>query len=363
MGQDFWQEARNATRDRSVPIDILKGLAIISVILLHSWDSSTLLRLGAPYYISQAVPIFIIISGYNGVKSYLRAGATTFGQCYNNTPRRLSRLIYPYSIILAIEILFILFVNLFENNIAGMLASVTGRPLEHIHTVIHEYYGDPHIFTSVITGGYGPGSFFVPVLIPLVIILPILYLLARRNLSLMLFGTFCFTLVFEAYALKSEMPDWIYRLTFIRYLFAFGLGIWLALGKGRTWSFVGGIMSAIYITGVNYFGFTPLAQQSWGSQNALAFVWPLVLVEIGLSVAPKHIGNICIRCISEIGQASYHIFLIQMVYFWTLGWFINTLSSASFIINVILCVLIGYAFYCVSYSKAAKGKALKYESN
>ena len=56
-------------RYRSVQIDILKGLAIISVILLHSWDASFLLRIGAPYYISQAVPIFIIIAAYNGVCS------------------------------------------------------------------------------------------------------------------------------------------------------------------------------------------------------------------------------------------------------------------------------------------------------
>jgi peptidoglycan/LPS O-acetylase OafA/YrhL len=264
---------------------------------------------------------------------------------------------------LAIECFFILFVNLFESDIAGMLASVTGRPLENIHTIIHEYYGDPHIFTSVITGGYGPGSFFVPVLIQLIVILPILYLLARRNLFLMLFAAFVFNLSFETYALRYEIPDWIYRLLFIRYLFAFGLGIWLAIGKDRRWSVVGGIMSAIYITGVNYFGFSPLAQPSWGSQNALAFVWPLVLVEIGLSVAPKRANSICIRSISEIGKASYHIFLIQMVYFWTLGRFINTLSCTSFIINVIVCVLLGYAFYYISCSTANEAKVLKYESN
>jgi len=349
------QQSRHAIY-RSVQIDILKGLAIISVILLHSWDTSFLLRIGAPYYISQAVPIFISIAAYNGVNSYVRANATTLVQCYNNISRRLNRLVYPYCVVFSIEYLFILFANLFLENNAGMLASITGKPLEQIHAFIHASYSYPHVFVFIVTGGYGPGSFFIPVLIPLILSLPILYLLARRNLLLMLVVAFIVDMTFEAYALKSGMPDWMYRLLFIRYLFAFGLGTWLAFGIDRRWLAVGGIISVIYITAVNYLGYTPLAQPSWGSQNALSFVWPLVLVVIGLHIAPECINNIYIESISEIGKASYHIFLTQMVYFWAIGGYINKLSVASFIINIIVCVSIGLIFYYFSQIVADKVK-------
>ena len=344
-------------RERSTKIDILKGLAIISVILLHSWDKPLLLWIGAPYLISQAVPIFIIIASYNGVSSYTRSNATTLVQCYNNIPRRLSRLLWPYLTILMIEYLFIFFVNLFKRNIVMALALITGKSSDQIQTFIQATYSNPHVISFIVTGGYGPGSFFIPVLIPLLFTLPVLYLLARKNVMLMLFATFAIDMAFEVYALESGMPDWIYRLLFIRYLFAFGLGIWLAYGIDRRWLAIGGTISIIYITAINYAGYMPLAYPSWGSQNAISFAWPLALVVIGLSI------NTNARFISEIGKASYHIFLTQMVYFWAIGGVINTISGASFIINIIVCVSIGLMFYYFPQVVTNEVKRQRHKSN
>jgi peptidoglycan/LPS O-acetylase OafA/YrhL len=183
--------------DSRVPIDILKGLAIICVILLHSWDKPFLLQIGAPYYISQAVSIFIIVAAYNGVNSYARVNATTLAECLNNMPRRLKRLILPYCVVFIIECFIIIFV---KSN-AELLASITSKPLI--------------AFFFIATGGYGPGSFFIPVLIPLIFILPILYILARKNMNVVLVVTFILNLAFEFYTIKSGMSDWICRILFL----------------------------------------------------------------------------------------------------------------------------------------------------
>ncbi len=38
-------------------VDILKGLAIILVILMHTYNRELLLAIGAPFYVFQAVPV------------------------------------------------------------------------------------------------------------------------------------------------------------------------------------------------------------------------------------------------------------------------------------------------------------------
>jgi hypothetical protein len=170
-------------RDHSAPVDMLKGLAIISVILLHSWNDSFLLQIGAPYYIGQAVPIFIIIAAYNGVNSYIRTNSITLIQCYSSIPRRMSRLLWLHLSFLIIEYLFILFIAFFKNDIFTTLVSITGKSPDRIQAVIATY-SIPNLFSFIVTGGYGFGSFFVPVLIPLIFTLPILYLLSRKNVFL-----------------------------------------------------------------------------------------------------------------------------------------------------------------------------------
>ena len=56
---------------RNLNIDFMKAVAILSVILIHMTSTDQELILGAPYYYLQAMPIFMIISGYNSASSYL----------------------------------------------------------------------------------------------------------------------------------------------------------------------------------------------------------------------------------------------------------------------------------------------------
>ena len=325
----------NRSTARCTPIDLLKGLAIISVILLHSWDNSFLLRIGAPYYISQSVPIFIIIAAYNGVDSYFRANANTLIQCYYITHRRFNRLFLPYCIYLIIDYSIIILMNkqVFIKN-ETMFASIADKMPALIMNVLSFF----------VTGGYGAGSYFVPVLVQLILTLPILYLFGSRNIKFMIIGALIFDMIFEIYALKFGMPGWIYERIYMRYLFAAALGVWLFFGINKIWLTIGGSISIIYITMVTYWGYIPPMQTCWGSQNAPSFMWTLAIVAIGLHVLPKNVNNSHIWFIAEIGKASYHIFLSQMVYFWVMGDSINKFSGA-IVINLVICISIGLLYY------------------
>jgi fucose 4-O-acetylase-like acetyltransferase len=50
---------------RNSMIDILKGIGMVLVIITHyNWSNSEKLNYLFPFWVSPAVPVFIIISGY-----------------------------------------------------------------------------------------------------------------------------------------------------------------------------------------------------------------------------------------------------------------------------------------------------------
>lgn len=63
-------------------IDFMKSIAILFVILIHSISLEQRNIIGGPYYILKAVPIFIIISGYNYANSYIKRDLN-IRECYN----------------------------------------------------------------------------------------------------------------------------------------------------------------------------------------------------------------------------------------------------------------------------------------
>lgn len=229
-------------------IDQLKGVAILSVIGMHL--NSSLSAILWP-----AVPIFIILAAYNNVNSYRRRGSWSL---------RLRRLLPLYLFALLIEILII-------GNFPGWL--------------------------FVLTGGYGPGSYFVPVLMQILIALPVLYWIGERSIPAMLIAAFTLSMICE----YTNLSPAAYRLCGLRYLFAAALGVWLSFGIDRRYLVAGIAASLAYL-------YNPLPLQ-WVPQNAPAFFVPLGLVVLGLNIWANSV-------LAFIGKHSYEIFLSQMILFW-----------------------------------------------
>ena len=61
--------------NRNRTLDILKGLAVVIVLITHyAWTREQRLIPIFPYLIDMAVPVFMIISGYVGALSFHRHG-------------------------------------------------------------------------------------------------------------------------------------------------------------------------------------------------------------------------------------------------------------------------------------------------
>ncbi|WNF22675.1 acyltransferase [Mesobacillus jeotgali] len=316
---------------RDLRIDYLKAMAIISVILLHSFKTDYENSILGPYHILQAVPVFLLLTGLNLVNSFERKKITNLIYFYSldQIAKRLKRLLIPFTIVWIFQLY--------------VLVSSSGHVLK-----IKE------VFLTFIQGGWGPGSYFIPLILQVVFGLPLLYLWAKRNPMNMLIGTFIINFAFELYAYYSYMPNEIYRFIFLRYIFIIGLGVYMAFKPNwNKWFEIGTFVSLVYITAVHYYGFKPAVQPNWSSQNVYAYFWPYALVIFGLSRLKNTASSIAAKVMKTIGEASYHIFLTQMVYFWAFQPFPTMRILYGYpptklaFINIFLCLIFGVAFYYI----------------
>jgi peptidoglycan/LPS O-acetylase OafA/YrhL len=333
------QEILIAHLMRDPMIDFLKGIACLSVILTHTFDRDTFLSILGPFHINQAVPIFIIIAGYNGALFYQRRNFL-FSDCLKRyyDPsilfHRIKRIILPFSLIWMVQILIIIYFSNIELNL-----------------------GIEGLVASFLTGGWGPGSYFVPVILQHILLLPILYYIAMRGADRMILIAFILNLLFEYYAAISCMQNDAYRLLYPRYLFAGALGVWIAFGgvaKHKGLLIFGAIMGLAYTAAVEYYNIhLYFINPSWYSQNLPSFMWPFILVFIVIKLGESsEIIRIAtdgklVKIMSLPGQASYHIFLSQMVYFWAIHvvWTNQLVHLNNVTTNISICILIGMFFY------------------
>lgn len=307
---------------RDLRIDYLKTCAIVMIITQHSLSNSIIQKIGGAFYISQAVSIFIILSAYNFANSYNRINVITIIDCYRtNTLKKISRILVPFIIMFLIELLILLTIN----------------------TNISLY----ELLIAFITGGYGPGSYFTPIMIQLILIFPLLYYWGKKNMKSMLIVIFLINLCFEVYA-HFNLTNNEYRLILIRYLFLISLGIYLSLVKtaNKYIIIICTAISIMYIFSIHYLNFKPPVFLQWQSRNVPSFFYPFALILLSFKYLPQKINATLKRIIVLISNSTFHIFLIQMMYFWlSINSKLPIPSIVKPLFNILICTIIGVLFY------------------
>lgn len=317
---------------RDPNIDMVKGLAILSIVLKHSLDPDTARFLPLGLTVFRALPVFMVLVGFNGARSYMRRGWTRIGQCYDLRYlwKKMIRIIRPFLVVFIFEAIFATFI-------------VTGRG---------ETWGT--VAKAFISGGWGPGSYFIPVVIQLLLLLPLVYLALERNLAGGLLAFLAVDLSIEAILYLSHVDAAVYRLTSFRYFFAVSLGVFLALRPAKNWIFlaVGSLTGFLYMLALNTGHAGVIAALGWPTHKAPVYVYDLMVVSLLLSSLPRADMSWLSRMFRYLGKASYHIFLVQMAYFFVFGilfdhyWGIRLRVDPRFIpLNLVLCCSMGSAFY------------------
>lgn len=321
-------------------IDILKGLAIISVILVHTFSNEILMAIGAPFHIWQAVPVFLLLAGFTSAYALASYKKKTLAQSYDIPIiiRRLRRILGPFLIIWIVQSLIVLYIILTRSNLPIQIPN-------------HFLYRGFDIVLNFLSGGQGPGSYFVPVILQQIFLIPLFYYLALRSPDRMLVIAFTLDIFLEFCMVIAAIPPWLYSILCIRYIFAGALGVWLVFRKDAVpkWLFACALASLVYIYVTQYLNFQFwFIYPGWSFFHVFSYFWTVVIVFAGLQFLPREATHAIPLILEELGKASWHIFLVQMTFFFACwGTIMQYTDSAivSPVITLAACLSLGYGFY------------------
>lgn len=302
---------------REWQLDYLKTFAIIMVIITHIFSYNEVAPLPGifPYLVEMAVPVFMIISGYVNTISFTKKTAEELkaGNWKNYFCSKLYVIYLPFTVLYFLEII---------------LMYIIQKRTIGLHEAIYVF----------LTGGWGPGSYYIPMLTQFIFCFPILYYLVKKDSvkgSIVILGT---QILFEILVAAIPVPEALYRLILIRYLAFIWFGIIVFYYRRRiknTYVFIMALIGSLYIALI------PIAHQPmpvfryWTSTSMPTVFWAGALVMAGMYF-PKRFPGIIDKVMNRTGTSTYCIFLIQMAYF-QLGF--GKISN-SFLFNFILGIVI-----------------------
>lgn len=273
-------------------IDYLKGVCIFFVILTHClpWQEYMLFSLWG----AQAVPLFLLIQTFHVYKCGMdkAVGMPRFRKLF-------SRIFRPFLIWLLVE-LFLLIV-VFGRDPVSMLKSVA------------------------VSGGIGPGSYYVWIYVQFAFILPVLASLFRKLEKRVGVGKICLLMIMLSCLLEwmcvyTHIPEWLYRLLFFRYFFLVYLGYsWVTKGIHLNRNTL--LLSVISIVFILLFTYTSINleplffQTDWRINHWICYFYVTYLFMFFLKFCYNHLNEKLKLFICLMGKYSYEIFLLQMFVF------------------------------------------------
>lgn len=268
-------------------IDFLKGICILFVVLTHCLplqDNILFSLWGA-----QAVPLFILIQVFHAYKK----GNIDIIRYYN-LKKLFHRILLPFTILLIIQIFLM---RLFSEKDLSLILKNT-----------------------MLSGGMGPGSYYIWIYLQLFILLPVFQLVINNIKHKYLFVLFiASSILIEIICSYSNISSWLYRLLFVRYFFLIYLGYKWVMNGGVKIDKITVVLSIISIIFILIFEYTDLNmepifyQSDWKIFHWISYFYVANLFVYALYKCYKRITKREVIC--KIGKYSYEIFLIQMFVF------------------------------------------------
>ncbi len=337
-------------------IDIAKACAIILVLFNHyEWQQNSIFNTHLYYWlITAAVPVFMLCTGYVTAMSFEKKG-TSFKEAYSKKLilPKLLRYVMPFLWFYIAETVF------------AFIAIKTGF-LQYISTLNFPYnagYANKEmtLLGTVIfffAGGRGQhGTYYFPVIIQVTFLMPLIFRTVKKSVN-GIWKCFGVTVGLDIFfSVLSRLTDinisaGYNRMIALRYIFALALGCHIYLYREKLISFK---WIAMFFSGIVYTfvisyvpSYTPVIYTSWQYTSALSLLFIAPLFTLGV----KHLGKINFRPLEEIGKASYHILMVQILYYnflaplvWTAPKSIIPNDALGFALGLIVCLGLGYGYY------------------
>ncbi len=215
----------------------------------------------------------------------------------------------------------------------------------NIYFFVYNDFSILNLIKNYICGGFGPGSYYTPLIIQLLILFPLIYFLYinLKNKNIFLLIGFIVNLLYEIIQSTIGLSETVYRLLIFRYIFLIFYGVYLNGNQNKKifGQFLYVIIGAIILYMIDYLNYKMPFIVYWVDTSLLCSLYIIPITHILIK------SNLHSRQIELLGRASYNIFLIQMMYYYTLGRIINNYINnllIQILINVLLCVIGGLIF-------------------
>ena len=269
-------------------IDFIKGLATISVILLHTLPRNILYYSLAVYHIWQAVPIFLFITFFLSFRNF-ESKTVTFKEYYSNDKIKkiFIKLWLPLIILAVFETVFFI--------IIGNKSKAIG---------------------SLLCIGNGPGSYYIWCYMQIWLLIPFIYLILKRFNIVAGGGILLITSVLCDF-IYGKYIGYFHGYTCFRYIFL-SVPAFMCL-KGfkikETIFFI--LLSVVYLPLILYNKVPTcvyfILPNGWECQTSFGFFYTLLLFGLLSKCYDKIKKRKIAKYITYIGTISWEVFLVQMV--------------------------------------------------
>ena len=292
---------------RECVFDILKAIAILMVVITHfPWTDADRLRYGFPFWIDTAMPIFMMLSGYFSFRSFFMRQLETFSGLYSLSClyKRLVRFLFPFLLLAPIDI------------ICGMCG-----PTHATFT---------RCVIRLILGGYGPGAYYVPMMIQFVVVFPVVYIILRRYRIYGLLILILFNVLYESCCSTFGINSRVYSMCLFRHIGTVALGGFAAcmvtsktkVGHNVSLMVAGAVMflvGALYLYFACYGNYNPIIFGRWKTTSVVAAFYTVGMFYFFIGVNQCK-DNLCIEPFEKfnsfiIGSMSYETYLMQKVFY------------------------------------------------
>jgi len=323
----------------------LIGAAILSVVLYgygkkQEWNPSALrIAVAAPllfvvahfFLCKYAVSFFLIISGFMLTGS-LEKGASPIKEWYrpNNLIPRILRF----------------YVTLIPIVIVGVL----------VHIFLQEKpYDLAKIGERLFLGGFKPGSYYIVIMAQFIPVFPVLYLIVKRWRAKGLIFILCLTLLWDIVATGIlHIPDKAYKFCILRLLPQFAFGIYARLTNLQRrplihWGMF--LVGLVYLVVFVILRAVPLPifyQWRCSSLVIAIFLYPIIVFLLSQFQKISYTDSTFSKQVITLSNATYHIFLFQMLYYNIIGYDWNAKVNNIILtmpVNLLICFMGGVLFY------------------
>lgn len=304
-------------------VDLLKGICILLVCFTHyGWEESHRRALLFPWWVDMAVPIFMVLSGYVYGKSLKRRTIVSLSQLYSHSEilKKLVRFTIPVLIVYILTLIW----------------------------DARKYPEIPYaILNTFLQGGRGKGSYYYPIMVQTVFVLPVIGIIVTRYKEKGLLICLIANIVYEIFHVAYNIPVESYRLLMFRYIFVLAAGCYISMGH-KTTALIPIAMfccGVLFLFAYQYMGYSPLYVIHWTGTSFIASMYVIPIVWFLLKRCKLHFAPV-----EFLGKASYHIFVMQMLYYYTVAPLVYQHVSggeAKLLVCMICCIGLGILLYFI----------------